>query len=43
LKEVENIFLYCLSEMIPFYEQWEFKNDVDGIKLMRRNNQLFEE
>lgn len=38
LKEVENISLYCLSEMIPFYEKWGFQYDLDGIKLMRRYN-----
>ncbi|MGM3307381.1 GNAT family N-acetyltransferase [Anabaena sp. WFMT] len=43
LKEVENIALFCLTEMIPFYECWGFQQDVDGIKLMRRNNQLSEE
>ncbi|MBD2626900.1 GNAT family N-acetyltransferase [Trichormus variabilis] len=43
LKEVENIALYCLSEMIPFYERWGFQYDVDGLKLMRRYNPLFEE
>ncbi|MEA5576119.1 GNAT family N-acetyltransferase [Anabaena sp. UHCC 0451] len=42
LKEVENIALYCLPEMIPFYERWGFKNDVDGIKLMRRSHPLSE-
>lgn len=36
LKEVENIALYCLSEMITFYERWGFQYDVDGLKLMRR-------
>ncbi|WP_071191184.1 GNAT family N-acetyltransferase [Trichormus sp. NMC-1] len=43
LQEVENIALYCLSEMIPFYEKWGFQYDVDGLKLMRRYNPLFAE
>jgi hypothetical protein len=38
LKEVVNISLYCLSEMIHFYKPWGVQNDVDGIKLMRRYN-----
>lgn len=43
LKEVENIALYCLPEMIPFYERWGFQIDVDGIQLMRRYHPLSEE
>ncbi|MBD2292936.1 GNAT family N-acetyltransferase [Anabaena sphaerica FACHB-251] len=40
LQEVENISLYCLPEMIRFYERWGFIHDVDGIKLMRRYHPL---
>ncbi|MBD2420561.1 GNAT family N-acetyltransferase [Anabaena cylindrica FACHB-243] len=43
LKEVENIALFCLTEMIPFYERWGFQKDVDDIKLMRRHNPDFKE
>lgn len=43
LQEVENISLYCLAEMIPFYERWGFTYDVNGIKLMHRHYQLSEE
>ncbi|TAF05003.1 MAG: N-acetyltransferase [Nostocales cyanobacterium] len=43
LQKVENIALFCLSEMIPFYERWGFTDHIDGIKLMRRHQQLSEE
>ena len=36
LKEVENIALFCLPEMIPFYERWGFSNDVVKLELMYR-------
>ena len=36
LKEVENIALFCLPEMIPFYQRWGFSNDVVKLELMYR-------
>ena len=36
LKEVENIALFCLPEMIPFYQQWGFTNEVVNLELMYR-------
>ncbi|MBV9386604.1 MAG: hypothetical protein JOZ78_09275 [Chroococcidiopsidaceae cyanobacterium CP_BM_ER_R8_30] len=33
---VEQIALYCLPEMIPFYERWGFTADTGGILLMYR-------
>ncbi|MFM6000861.1 MAG: GNAT family N-acetyltransferase [Dolichospermum sp.] len=35
LKKVENIALFCLPEMIPFYQTWGF-TDVVKLKLMYR-------
>ncbi|NDJ22346.1 GNAT family N-acetyltransferase [Nostoc sp. B(2019)] len=34
LSAVENIALYCLPEMIPFYERWGFTSNVGEIQLM---------
>ncbi|MFM8004674.1 MAG: GNAT family N-acetyltransferase, partial [Dolichospermum sp.] len=34
-KKVENIALFCLPEMIPFYQTWGF-TDVVKLKLMYR-------
>jgi predicted GNAT family N-acyltransferase len=36
LKEVENIALFCLPEMIPFYQRWGFTNEVVKLELMYR-------
>ncbi len=35
LKEVENIALFCLPEMMPFYQRWGF-TDVVKLELMYR-------
>lgn len=35
LRSVQHFELYCLPEMIPFYESFGFSTDIDGIKLMR--------
>jgi len=40
LKEVENMALFCLPEMIPFYERWGFTYNVNGLKIMHRHDQL---
>ena len=39
LQSVEYMGLYCLPEMIPFYEQWGFTNELGGLQLMARINQ----
>ncbi|OUL21403.1 GNAT family N-acetyltransferase [Nostoc sp. 106C] len=39
LCEVEQIALYCLPEMIPFYQRWDFTNEVGEIQLMYRYKQ----
>ncbi|MBS9393239.1 MAG: GNAT family N-acetyltransferase [Dolichospermum sp. LBC05a] len=36
LKEVENMALFCLPEMIQFYQQWGFTNEVVNLELMYR-------
>ena len=36
LESVKHIELYCLSEMVPFYEKWGFSTDVAGVTFMRR-------
>ncbi|MEA5553381.1 GNAT family N-acetyltransferase [Anabaena cylindrica UHCC 0172] len=43
LREVEHIALFCLPEMMPFYEKWDFKKAINGIELMFRDYQLSEE
>ncbi|YAF95842.1 MAG: GNAT family N-acetyltransferase [Nodularia sp. CChRGM 3473] len=43
IRAVENIALYCLPEMIPFYQRWGFTNETGGIQLMFRYNQFPEE
>lgn len=40
LSTVENITLYCLPEMMPFYQRWGFKtDDVNNLHLMFRYNE----
>lgn len=39
LKDVEVIALYCLPEMIDFYELWEFQA-IEKLKLMFKLNQV---
>jgi predicted GNAT family N-acyltransferase len=36
LREVKTFELYCLPELIPFYERHGFSDDVGKIRLMRR-------
>lgn len=36
LQAVETISLGCLPKMIPFYERWDFTDDLGEIKFMRR-------
>lgn len=37
LQDVEHFELYCLPEMIPFYEQWGFTDDLGDLTLMRHD------
>jgi predicted GNAT family N-acyltransferase len=36
LGRVRHIELYCLPDMVPFYEKWGFSTDVSGVVFMRR-------
>lgn len=36
LAEVKHIELYCLPEMVPFYEQWNFTSELGSLKFLRR-------
>ncbi len=38
LSKVESIELYCLPEMVSFYEKWGFSTDVAGCVFLRRKN-----
>jgi predicted GNAT family N-acyltransferase len=35
LAGLRHIELYCLLELVPFYEQWGFSTDVSGVKFLR--------
>ena len=43
LKEIQNIALFCLPEMMPFYRRWGFTNDVVKLELIYRYDHLSEE
>jgi GNAT superfamily N-acetyltransferase len=36
LDVVKHLELYCLPDMVPFYERWGFSTDVSGVTFMRR-------
>ena len=38
LKDVTHFELYCLPEVIEFYKQFEFSEEIGGIKLLRCQN-----
>jgi GNAT superfamily N-acetyltransferase len=38
LQSVEYLALYCLPEMVPFYERWGFTTEVGGLQIMLRPN-----
>ncbi len=40
LNSVEVLALYCLPEMINFYQRWGFTVDVDELRLMFRGNKI---
>lgn len=37
LATVKHMELYCLPEMVGFYEKWGFSTDVSGVTFMRRS------
>ena len=37
LASVHHFELYCLPELVPFYERWGFSSDTGGISLLRRH------
>jgi predicted GNAT family N-acyltransferase len=37
LRNVQHIELYCLPELVPFYEKLGFSANVSGVSLMRRD------
>lgn len=37
LSEVDQFELYCLEELVPFYERWGFTDELSGLRLMRRD------
>lgn len=37
LSQVEHFELYCLDELVPFYEQWDFTDVLGDLRLMRRD------
>lgn len=39
LKSVRHIELYCLPELMPFYQQWDFNAELGTLCLMRRTNE----
>lgn len=38
LQSIEYLGLYCLPEMVPFYERWGFTTELGEIQLMARYN-----
>jgi hypothetical protein len=43
LYSVEVVALYCLPEMMSFYEHWGFSADVGELRLMFRVNKIHAE
>lgn len=35
--EVDHVELYCLDELVPFYERWGFSDELGTLRLMRRD------
>ncbi|MBD2388436.1 GNAT family N-acetyltransferase [Cylindrospermum sp. FACHB-282] len=40
LSKVEQVALFCLPEMVPFYERWGFTSAVGKLEFMYQYNQL---
>ncbi len=39
LKTVRHVELYCLPELMPFYQQWGFTTELGELRFMRRVNE----
>lgn len=39
LGDVRHFELYCMPDMVPFYERWGFETDPAGVRFMRRTAQ----
>lgn len=35
--DVDHVELYCLEELVPFYERWGFTDELGALRLMRRD------
>jgi GNAT superfamily N-acetyltransferase len=40
LTAVRHFELFCLPELIPFYQKWGFTDEVNGLRLLRKTNRL---
>ena len=40
LRAVEHIELYCLPELVPFYEKWGFTADLGELRFMRADKTM---
>ena len=38
LREVQHLELYCLPELMPFYEKWGFSDDLGKLRFMRKSS-----
>jgi GNAT superfamily N-acetyltransferase len=38
LRSIRHFELYCLPEMVPFYQKWGFMADLGDLRFMRRGN-----
>ncbi|MBW4642125.1 MAG: GNAT family N-acetyltransferase [Goleter apudmare HA4340-LM2] len=43
LSEVEFVALYCLPEMMPFYQRWGFTDEIGELHLMYRGQKIPQE
>jgi GNAT superfamily N-acetyltransferase len=39
LKQVKHFELYCRPEMVPFYNRWEFTDDLGELRFMRKTKE----
>jgi hypothetical protein len=39
LQDVETIYLTCLTEMVSYYEQFDFRDDLTHIRLMQKRSE----
>ena len=38
LRSIQHFELYCLPEMVPFYQKWDFMAELGDLRFMRRTN-----